>query len=81
VAEFCEPADELANKEQRAEIASAISRLSRHQAVATLMRIVEEQSYEDIAAALGCAPATARRHVARGRERLRVLLAHLTPSD
>lgn len=75
------PPDVAASKERQTEIAMAISRLPRQQATATFMRIVEEQSYEDIAAALGCSQATARRHVAKGRERLRNWLSHLVPHN
>ena len=44
-----------------------------------LLRIVEEQSYEDIAAAMGCAEATARVHVLRGKAALAKRLARLRP--
>jgi RNA polymerase sigma factor (sigma-70 family) len=74
-------ADEMIRTEQHAEILRAIHRLSRRQAVATLMRVVQEQPYEQIAAVLGCTEATARKHVARGRDRLRVSLSHLDPTD
>lgn len=75
------PSDEMIRTEQHAEIISAIHRLSRRQAVATLMRVVQDQPYGQIAAVLGCTEATARKHVARGRDRLRVSLSHLDPTD
>ena len=56
-------------------------RLSRQQATAMLMRAVQGQSYEEIAAVLGCTEATARKHVARSRQRLRIWLAHLDPNN
>ncbi|MCP5108081.1 MAG: RNA polymerase sigma factor [bacterium] len=68
--------DELEGKEIENEILNAIGRLPRKQAVAVLMRIVQEQSYETIAQALGCAETTVRIHVSRGRERLSRLLSH-----
>ncbi|MFH1743968.1 MAG: RNA polymerase sigma factor [bacterium] len=71
--------DKLLGKEQRAEILCAIGRLSRNQAQAVLMRIVEEQPYSSIAQALGCSEATARTHVTRARTRLCKLLSHLAP--
>jgi RNA polymerase sigma-70 factor (ECF subfamily) len=74
------PAETMVNREQYAQIVTAIHRLSRQQATAMLMRAVQGQSYEEIAAVLGCTPATARKHVARSRQRLRVWLAHLDPS-
>ena len=41
-----------------------------------LMRFVQEQPYSAVAQALNCSEATARTHIARGRSRLRRLLAH-----
>jgi RNA polymerase sigma-70 factor (ECF subfamily) len=69
--------DELVGKETENEILNAIGRLPRKQAVAVLMRIVEEQSYEVIAQALGCSETTVRIHVSKGRKRLGQWLAHL----
>jgi RNA polymerase sigma factor (sigma-70 family) len=77
----CSPPGETIRAEQHAEILKAIHRLSRRQAVAALMRLVEGQSYGQIAAALGCTEATVRKHVARARGRLRVALAHLAPDN
>ena len=68
-------------REQYAEIVTAIHRLSRQQATAMLMRAVQGQPYEEIAAVLGCTEATARKHVARSRQRLRIWLAHLDPRN
>ena len=53
----------------------AIASLPRNQAQAVLLRIVEEESFESIAAALNCGPATARSHVSKGKARLRDILA------
>lgn len=74
------PAEQLIQTELYAEVIAAIHRLSRRQAVAMLMCVFEELSYSQIAAAMGCTEATVRKHVARGRERLRVTLAHLEPN-
>jgi RNA polymerase sigma-70 factor (ECF subfamily) len=63
----------------RAEILEAIARLPERQATAVLLRIVEEQPYEDIAAAMDCAETTARVHVLRGKAALAKRLAHLWP--
>jgi RNA polymerase sigma-70 factor (ECF subfamily) len=73
------PSDEIIAAEQYFEIMAAIHRLPSQQAIATLLRIVDGQPYEQIAAALECTEATARKHVARGRTRLRSWLAHLDP--
>lgn len=71
--------DKLVQKETETEILEAIGRLPRKQAVAVLMRIIQEQPYEAIAQALDCSEGTVRIHVARGRTRLNQWLAHLNP--
>lgn len=63
----------------RAEILEAIARLPERQATAVLLRIVEEQSYEDIAAAMGCTEATVRVHVLRAKAALAKRLTRLRP--
>ena len=65
------PAEHLLQAEDREAIGTSISELPRNQAVAIFMRLVQEQSYDAIAKALGCRPATARVHVNRGRAKLR----------
>lgn len=59
------------------ELMLAIQRLPRNQAIASLLRFVEGQSYGEIAAVLGCREVTARKHVARARGRLQAALSHL----
>jgi RNA polymerase sigma-70 factor (ECF subfamily) len=71
-------ADRIAAREDHSEILNAISRLPRSQAQAVLMRFVQELPYCEIAQALGCSEATARRHIANARVRLRKMLGHLT---
>lgn len=56
-----------------------MGRLPRKQALAVLMRVVQEQSYADIAAALGCTEQTARSHASKGRARLRQVLVRYAP--
>lgn len=73
------PDEELIRQEMLDDIMEAVSRLSRNQAIAVVMRFIQDESYENIAAALGCGPATARKHIARGREKLERHLAHLDP--
>lgn len=70
---------EAEDRALRAGILEAISRLPRRQAAAVLLRLVEEQSYEEIARAMGCSDTTARIHVMRGRAALARRLAHLRP--
>lgn len=70
---------EIEDRDLRAAILGAIGRLPKRQATAVLLRIVEEQSYEDIAMAMNCSESTARVHVMRGRERLARRLAGELP--
>jgi RNA polymerase sigma-70 factor (ECF subfamily) len=69
-------AKEIEDRDLRCAILGAIGRLPRRQADAVLLHIVEEQSYEDIARAMGCSESTVRVHVARGRAVLARQLAH-----
>jgi len=71
--------DQMGRRQVHTEVSQAIARLSRKQAAALLMRIVQEQPYLDIARALGCSESTARIHVSRARARLRQLLPHMAP--
>jgi len=70
----------LVAKEMENEVLQAIGRLPRKQAVAVLMRVMHEESFDVIAHALGCSEVTARIHVSKGRARLQQWLAHLNPS-
>lgn len=63
----------------RAEIFEAIGRLPGRQATAVLLRVVEERSYEEIAAAMDCTETTARVHVLRAKAALTKRLARLRP--
>jgi RNA polymerase sigma-70 factor (ECF subfamily) len=82
-----QPADEAASpvtrgsedRGLRAEIIAAIGRLPGRQATAVLLRIVEVQSYEDIARAMGCSETTVRVHVRRARAALTRRLAGYRP--
>jgi RNA polymerase sigma factor (sigma-70 family) len=76
-------ADPQATAEQRETrdlVLDAIAQLPARQAAAVALRVMDDASYEAIAAALGCAEATARVHVLRGREKLRRLLHALAPA-
>ena len=66
-------------RETKMALLEEIGRLSRMQAQAVLLRLVDELPYDAIAEALGCSASTARVHVQRGRERLRRRLAYLEP--
>jgi RNA polymerase sigma-70 factor (ECF subfamily) len=67
--------------EQRAAVLAAIAELPRQQALAVVLRLVEERPYPEVAQVMGCSPVTARIHVMRGRSQLRRLLAPLVPSS
>ena len=66
--------------EQDAAVFRAIGSLSKNQARAILMHAVEEVPYPAIAAAMDCRESTVRKHVARARTKLRVLLSQLIPA-
>lgn len=68
---------DLETSRQFAEIINAIARLSRKQAAVVIMRFVQELSYDDIARAIGCTQATARKHIQRARTKLKKELRHL----
>ncbi len=69
--------DELA---ARAEVREAIGRLRWREATAIMLRVLDDESYETIAHALGCSEGTARVHVLHAREKLRTWLSHLQVS-
>jgi len=73
------PSDDLAHRELLDRVAAEIDRLPRNQAVALSLRVFEELPYDQIATALGCAEATARKHVERARDRLRAVLSRDVP--
>jgi RNA polymerase sigma factor (sigma-70 family) len=74
------PAAAAERREVRALVLEAVARLPEKQAAAVTLRVLEEQPYDAIAAALGCAEPTARVHVLRGREKLARLLHALAPA-
>jgi RNA polymerase sigma-70 factor (ECF subfamily) len=70
---------EIEDRDLRTAIIGAIGQLPKRQAAAVLLHVVEEQSYEDIARAMGCSESTVRVNVMRGRERLARCLARKRP--
>src|SRR5262249_7494450 len=74
-----EPSDQAISHEVADEVMSAITKLPPQQATAVLLRLIHDQSYTELAQALGCSQVSVRTHVARGREALTCLLAHLAP--
>ena len=61
------------------EILRAMGRLPRKQALAVLLRVIQDLPYGEIAQILGCKEVTARIHVSKGRAALRIRLRHLLP--
>jgi len=68
-------------KQLEDEVLKTIIRLPKKQAAAVLMRIVQDQPYDTIAAALGCSEITARILVSKGRARLGRWLSYLRPDS
>ena len=71
----------MQHSELRGQVLEQIALMPKQQAVAVLMRLVEQQPYTEIAQSLGCSEATARVHVAKGRLRLQDRLSHLQPTS
>jgi RNA polymerase sigma-70 factor (ECF subfamily) len=63
----------------RTAILEAIGRLPGRQAMAVLLHVVEEQSYEEIARSMECSKTTVRVHVMRGKANLARRLARDFP--
>ena len=74
------PIEQIVGDERRREILAAIGRLSRQQAVAVMLRVFENLPFDQIAAAMGCREATARKHFERARANLRLALGPLRPN-
>lgn len=73
--------ERLEQKNLEAEIMDAIRRLPKKQALAVLMRIVQEQPYDSIAQVLDCSEVTVRIQVSKGRLKLSQWLSHLDPKS
>ena len=61
----------------RLDLSDALGRLSGSQRAAIVLHYYEDRPVADVAAILGCAEATARVHLHRGRNRLRELLGEV----
>jgi RNA polymerase sigma-70 factor (ECF subfamily) len=67
----------LEEREIEEQVQRAIRKLPRKRAVAVMMRLLHEESFEAIARVLGCSEVTARIHISRGRAQLREWLSPL----
>jgi RNA polymerase sigma-70 factor (ECF subfamily) len=70
----------LEESEFKAQVQQAINRLPRKRALAVMMRLIHEESFEAIAQTLGCSEGTVRIHLSRGRAQLRKWLSPLMES-
>lgn len=71
----------LEEEEIEKQVQQAIRRLPRKRALAVMMRLFQEESFEDIAQALSCSEVTARIHISRGYAQLRKWLSPLYGSS
>jgi RNA polymerase sigma factor (sigma-70 family) len=72
---------DLELREIEEQVQEAIRRLPRKRALAVMMRLIQEESFEAIAQALDCSEVTVRIHISRGRAQLRKWLAPLCQSS
>ncbi len=72
---------DLEEREIEEQVQQAICRLPRKRALAVMMRLIHEESFEAIAHALDCSEITARIHISKGRAQLRKWLSHLCRSS
>jgi RNA polymerase sigma-70 factor, ECF subfamily len=72
---------DLEEKEIEEQVQQAIRRLPRKRALAVMMRLIQEESFEAIAQALDCSEVTVRIHISRGRAQLRKWLSPLWESS
>ena len=70
----------LEAREIEAQVQQAIRRLPRKRALAVMMRLIQEESFEAIAQALDCSEVTVRIHISKGRAQLRKWLSPLRES-
>jgi RNA polymerase sigma-70 factor (ECF subfamily) len=71
---------DLEEREIEEQVQQAIRRLPRKRALAVMMRLIQEESFEAIALALDCSEVTVRIHISRGRAQLRKWLSPLWQS-
>jgi RNA polymerase sigma-70 factor, ECF subfamily len=70
----------LEERELQEQVQQAIRRLPRKRALAVMMRLIHEESFEAIAQALDCSEVTVRIHISKGRAQLRKWLSPLCQS-
>lgn len=75
------PAQELANKRLRGDLAVALSLLPDELHLVVQLVLVEGMSYQEAAACIGCPTGTVRSRLSRARQRLKDLLIHHQPAS
>lgn len=73
------PLEKVVEGETRRALDSALGRLPPEQRAVFVLRVLHDQSYEEIAETLGIAPGTVMSRLFRAREKLRRLLADHLP--
>lgn len=68
------PEDQVAGFDALDRLATSVAQLPDHQRLPVVLRHVEELSYSEIAAKLGCPVGTAKANASRGVARLRLIL-------
>ncbi len=63
----------------RADLLRALDALPEEQRRAVALRVLHERSYDEVAVALGCTPATARQRVFRGLRTMKDRLPEVSP--
>lgn len=72
---------DLEEREIEKLVQRAIHKLPRKRALAVMLRLIQEESFEAIAQALSCSEVTARIHVSRGRAQLKKWLSPFLESS
>jgi RNA polymerase sigma-70 factor, ECF subfamily len=68
---------DLEERELEEQVQQAIRKLPRKRALAVMMRLIQEESFDVIAQALDCSEVTVRIHISKGRAQLRKWLSPL----
>jgi RNA polymerase sigma-70 factor (ECF subfamily) len=74
------PEDRVERLDQAGSLAAALQQLPTKQRIAVVLRHIVGLPYAEVAEALACPEGTAKSHVSRGLDQLRVLLPHVAES-
>jgi RNA polymerase sigma factor (sigma-70 family) len=76
-----DPANAVLDKESLQQLRAAITQLPNKQGQAIVMRYLQQKSYDDVASELNCTSATARAHVHKALQKLKIKLNHLVTEE